>query len=104
MERFENRDLRPLPHQVFPAAHLADAFRHMAQAKHVGKLIVSMQDTTGIQIDKATPNLTIDAGASYLITGGLGGLGLAVAARLARRGARHLALLGRSVPSSSAQD
>jgi len=103
MERFENGDLRPLPHQVFPAAHLADAFRYMAQAKHVGKLIVSMQDTAGVHVDKATSNLTIDPGASYLITGGLGGLGLAVAARLARRGARHLALLGRSVPSPSAQ-
>src|SRR6185369_17627390 len=45
----------------------------------------------------------IDANASYLITGGLGGLGLAVADRLARRGARHLALVGRSAPSAMAQ-
>ena len=103
VEQFENEDLRPLPHQVFPATRLADAFRHMAQAKHVGKLIVSMQDTAGMHIDKAAPNFTIDPAASYLITGGLGGLGLAVAARLARRGARRLALLGRGAPSASAQ-
>jgi acyl transferase domain-containing protein len=34
--------------------------------------------------------------ATYLITGGLGGLGLAVAAWLVRHGVRHLALIGRT--------
>jgi acyl transferase domain-containing protein/SAM-dependent methyltransferase len=42
------------------------------------------------------------AEATYLITGGLGALGLEVAQWLAARGARHLALLGRSAPSSAA--
>lgn len=41
---------------------------------------------------------------SYLITGGLGGLGLAVAERLARAGARHLVLVGRSAPDLQARD
>ncbi|MGW3122481.1 SDR family NAD(P)-dependent oxidoreductase [Streptomyces sp. NPDC001107] len=38
----------------------------------------------------------------HLITGGLGGLGRVVAERLARRGARQLALLGRSAPTPQA--
>ncbi|WP_335980574.1 SDR family NAD(P)-dependent oxidoreductase [Streptomyces sp. CA2R106] len=38
----------------------------------------------------------------YLVTGGLGGLGRVVAERLAARGARHLALLGRSTPGPEA--
>ncbi|GAA2483188.1 SDR family NAD(P)-dependent oxidoreductase [Streptomyces longisporus] len=38
----------------------------------------------------------------HLITGGLGGLGRVVAERLARRGARKLALLGRSAPTPQA--
>ena len=33
--------LAPLPHRVFPAARAADAFRFMAQARHVGKLVVT---------------------------------------------------------------
>ena len=37
---------------------------------------------------------------SYLITGGLGGLGLTVAAWMVEQGARHLVLAGRSPPSS----
>lgn len=36
---------------------------------------------------------------SYLITGGLGGLGLLTARRLAKRGARHLVLVGRGSPT-----
>ncbi|HEY3057490.1 MAG TPA: beta-ketoacyl reductase, partial [Chloroflexota bacterium] len=39
---------------------------------------------------------------TYLITGGLGGLGLTVAEWLVAHGARHLALLGRHAPSASA--
>jgi aryl carrier-like protein len=42
------------------------------------------------------------ADASYLITGGLGGLGLACAEWLAREGARHLLLLGRRAPDDTA--
>lgn len=37
---------------------------------------------------------------SYLVTGGLGSLGLLVARWLVKRGARHLILLGRSLPDS----
>src|SRR5262245_2014005 len=101
--RVECKSLRPLPHRVFPVARAADAFRYMAQAKHVGKLIISMTDNAGLQIDPAPRPIAIDADASYLITGGLGGFGLAVTDRLVRRGARHLALVGRSAPSASAQ-
>ncbi|MCE9672544.1 SDR family NAD(P)-dependent oxidoreductase [Myxococcus stipitatus] len=43
------------------------------------------------------------ADGSYLVTGGLGGLGLAVARRLAERGARHLVLVSRGAPGAEAQ-
>jgi acyl transferase domain-containing protein/NADPH:quinone reductase-like Zn-dependent oxidoreductase/short-subunit dehydrogenase/ubiquinone/menaquinone biosynthesis C-methylase UbiE/acyl carrier protein len=101
--RVERRELRPLPLRAFPAARAADAFRAMAQAKHIGKLIIAMADSEGLKVERALPPVAIDGEASYLITGGLGGLGLAVADRLARRGARHLALIGRSAPSPQAQ-
>ncbi|NVJ06369.1 SDR family NAD(P)-dependent oxidoreductase [Myxococcus sp. AM001] len=44
----------------------------------------------------------VSADATYLITGGLGGLGLRCAQWLAKEGARHLALLGRNPPSEEA--
>ena len=42
--------------------------------------------------------------ATYLVTGGLGGIGLELARWLAVRGARHLALLGRRAPSAAVRD
>ncbi|MEZ4681398.1 MAG: KR domain-containing protein [Caldilineaceae bacterium] len=44
--------------------------------------------------------LRIDGDGTYLITGGLGGLGLLTAKWLVNQGARHLLLVGRSAPSA----
>ncbi len=46
---------------------------------------------------------TIQPNATYLITGGLGEIGLAVTQELVRKGARHLLLVGRSMPSKHAE-
>ena len=101
--RFERRELRALAHRVFPVQRVAEAFRYMAQAKHVGKLIVSMKDADGLSVERAPQPIAIGPDGSYLITGGLGGFGLAMADHLARKGARHLALVGRSSPSPAAR-
>jgi acyl transferase domain-containing protein len=50
------------------------------------------------------PGNTWHAEATYLISGGLGGLGLEVARWMARQGARHLALVGRHAPSAIAME
>jgi acyl transferase domain-containing protein/surfactin synthase thioesterase subunit len=50
----------------------------------------------------AAAPVPVRADRSYLVTGGLGALGLAVARWLVERGARNLALLGRSAPSPAA--
>jgi 8-amino-7-oxononanoate synthase len=47
--------------------------------------------------------LEIPPDRTFLVTGGMGALGLHCAAWLADQGARHLALLGRSAPSPAAQ-
>jgi acyl carrier protein len=50
----------------------------------------------------AADPLSLALDGSYLIVGGLGGIGLVVARWLVEQGARHLALLGRSAPSAEA--
>ncbi|MCB8984307.1 MAG: type I polyketide synthase [Ardenticatenaceae bacterium] len=90
--QFEAGGLRPLPLRTFPISRAVDAFRFMSQAKHVGKLVLTQQEVPLVRTDGA-----------YLVTGGLGGLGLAVAAGLVERGARHLLLAGRSAPGAAAQ-
>jgi NAD(P)-dependent dehydrogenase (short-subunit alcohol dehydrogenase family)/acyl carrier protein len=98
----ETHELAPLPVTSYPVADAADAFRLMAQARHIGKLVVRL---AGEPVELITSGaLVIRQDASYLITGGLGALGLETARWLARRGARHLALLGRGEPSPAARE
>ena len=47
--------------------------------------------------------LSLSADATYIITGGLGALGLQTAEWMAAKGAKHLALIGRRQPSEQAQ-
>ena len=97
---FADGSLRPLPVEVFELEQVGEAMRHMAQAKHVGKIVVRVSADT--QAGK-TVTPPFSANGSYLITGGLGGLGLETAGWLARSGARHLALSGRSPPGEAAE-
>ena len=99
VDLFETHQLSPLPRQTFPIQQADRAFRLMQQAKHTGKIVITQP-----ALDAApdgTPQLS-ERG-TYLITGGLGALGLRVARWLVDRGARHLLLLGRSQPKAIAQ-
>ncbi|MEE8526152.1 MAG: SDR family NAD(P)-dependent oxidoreductase [Thermoanaerobaculia bacterium] len=84
----ERGSLRPLPREVFPVPEVARAFRHMARAQHTGKIVVTHADPA------SAPEVVL-GDRTYLITGGLGSLGLQVARWMVERGARHLLLVGR---------
>jgi NAD(P)-dependent dehydrogenase (short-subunit alcohol dehydrogenase family)/acyl carrier protein len=99
---FEDGSFTPLPVKVFPVSESASAFRYMAQAKQIGKIALSMRD----QDIRVTPLIerkeVVRSDAAYLITGGLGDLGLLAANWLVERGARHLVLMGRTGASNEA--
>jgi polyketide synthase 12/epothilone polyketide synthase D len=97
--------LAPLPQRVFPITDVGSAFRLMQQGKHIGKIVLSMREQpTAVARAEDTP-LAFRDDASYLITGGLGGFGLAVARWMAEHGARHLVLVGRrGIHSAEARD
>ena len=88
---------QPLPVRTFPISHAADAFAFMAHARHVGKIVLTESEETGHGIDD------IDRDGIYLVTGAFSGLGLETAQRLVQRGARRLALVGRSLAGPEAQ-
>ncbi|MDJ0597118.1 MAG: SDR family NAD(P)-dependent oxidoreductase, partial [Pleurocapsa sp. MO_226.B13] len=96
MLQFQQGRLQPLPYKVFPIDRVVDAFRYMAGAKHIGKVVVSLSPAK----DRELP---IQSQSSYLITGGLGALGLKVANWLVEQGANNLILLGRSQPKPEAR-
>jgi NADPH:quinone reductase-like Zn-dependent oxidoreductase/acyl carrier protein len=93
---FEAGRLHPLPATVFPIERTVDAFRYMAQARHIGRVVVAWDSSI-----KPADNdqLRIRSDAAYLITGGTGGLGIEVAQWLAQQGARHLFLVARRAPA-----
>lgn len=104
MELFERGDFRPLPFTRFPVSQVIGAYRYMQQRKNVGKVVVSVQESEADASESATVETTrVRPDASYLITGGLGALGLQTARSLAAQGAKHLLLSGRSGPSPEAQ-
>ncbi|MCI0384154.1 type I polyketide synthase [Streptomyces sp. CNQ085] len=86
---------RVLPHQSHPAGRIEDAFSALRHSRHLGKIVISFTDSMPVVIDQPEPAVRLDPDGTYLITGGLSGLGAATARHLADRGARHLALLSR---------
>jgi len=97
-ERFETGDYRPLPFTLFPVTQAVEAFRFMAQGKHVGKNVLQFA-LDRIPIGPCTESAhLVRADAAYLVTGGAGGVGLEIAKWLARCGARYLVLMSRSGP------
>ncbi|WP_251865917.1 type I polyketide synthase [Achromobacter sp. Marseille-Q4962] len=101
MELFREGALRPLPHCVFEARDVVDAFRHMQQARQIGKIVVTYRRglPPPAQTSAGVP-LRLRADGCYLVSGGLSGFGLRTAQWLADKGARRLALVGRSGPAS----
>ncbi|MEW2581421.1 SDR family NAD(P)-dependent oxidoreductase [Streptomyces syringium] len=87
---------RPLLHRAYAATHVQDAFACMQYSRHIGKVVVTFDDP--VPVAAPAPKSPLRPDASYLITGGLSGLGAATARHLAARGARHMTLVSRRGP------
>ncbi|PHQ53338.1 hypothetical protein BLA24_02545 [Streptomyces cinnamoneus] len=83
VDLLERGVLTPLPVRAWDLRHAKDAFRFLSQARHVGKMVLTVPRR-------------LDPSGTVLITGGTGTLGGLVARHLVtRHGARHLVLAGR---------
>ncbi|MEM6798019.1 MAG: SDR family NAD(P)-dependent oxidoreductase [Planctomycetota bacterium] len=102
VKRVASGDYRPLAMTQFGADQTVDAFRYMSQRKNIGKVVVTKTTAAAEESEANKPALVRRDGA-YLITGGLGALGLQLAERLAREGAGAVALLSRRPPGDAAQ-
>ena len=98
--RLADGRVEPLPATTFDRAGTIEAFRYMAAARHVGKIVVMPADSGSS--GRVAPRVRADA--TYLVAGGLGGIGLLVARWLADQGARSIVLMGRSAPSAHARE
>ncbi len=84
---FAEGRLKPLPLRTFPMNSASDALRFIAQARHVGKVVLVPPQQRRL----------IDPNGAVLVTGGVGGLGRYVAKWLAtQHGVKDLVLTSRS--------
>lgn len=91
-EGLANGEISPVPSEIYPLTEAKTAFRRMQQARHIGKIVVQMPTPLAPRGDR-----------TYLITGGLGALGLHTAAYLAQHGAGDIVLTSRRAPDAETQ-
>jgi NADPH:quinone reductase-like Zn-dependent oxidoreductase len=85
----ERGEIKPLPAHIYDFEDAPLAFRLMSQARHIGKIVLRHRSALIVRPDR-----------TYLISGGLGAIGLSAAKWLVGAGARHFVLIGRRPPSA----
>ncbi|OGM42335.1 hypothetical protein ABOM_007875 [Aspergillus bombycis] len=85
------------PMTVRDFTEVETVFREMQRGSHIGKLILQATAASRVPIrQRAEVPLRLKSDATYLLVGGLGGLGRAQAVFMAENGARHIAFISRS--------
>ncbi len=95
MARIGTGELGPLVHSRWSVADAGSAMKFMRAARHIGKIVLATSAIEGGRLR---------GDRSYLVTGGLGGIGCAVAEWLAERGAGAIVLNGRRAPDPAAEE
>ncbi|KAE8333423.1 putative polyketide synthase [Aspergillus sergii] len=95
---YKEDKIKPIrPTTVFAACEVIEAFRFMQQGTHMGKILIRMPDDSS-QLSQRPSEMEVvfSSSASYLLVGGLGGLGRAVSRWMVEQGARYLVYLSRT--------
>ena len=95
LEGLSAGELKPIVHSRWPLAEAGAALSFMRSGRHLGKIVVTLPPL-------AKGRLRQDR--TYLVTGGLGGIGLAIAGWLADHGAGAIVLNGRRPPDAEAEE
>ncbi|PTB42734.1 hypothetical protein M441DRAFT_166252 [Trichoderma asperellum CBS 433.97] len=105
MDSFAKGFLKPIRiDRVFSGSEVLEALRYMQQGKHMGKIVLEIREPSGkLLVDNVDATkksgAEFDEAASYLLVGGLGGLGRSISVWMVQRGARNLSFLSRSAGS-----
>lgn len=97
LDEYQHKNMmHPIQYTRFSVADARQALTFMQKAKHVGKIICVFPETHSIprKLPIVTPLFSYNA--SYIITGGLGGIGFAVCKWMLALGAKYIVLIGRT--------
>ncbi|KAF2470531.1 polyketide synthase PksD [Lindgomyces ingoldianus] len=93
----------PVPLHIYGLDSMEDAFRYLASGKNSGRILIRVDPSTHVQKPKINRRTwKFDGKATYMVAGGLGGIGRSILRWMVTRGARHLLVPSRSGPASAA--
>lgn len=103
MQMFDTGVLKLVhPITVHDFTDVEKAFRELQRGAHIGKLVLRATPESRVSVTSPTlVDMKLKADATYVLVGGLGGLGRGQALFMAKHGARHLAFISRSGDASS---
>lgn len=90
--------LKPVhPISIMPFQKIEEAFRIMQSGKHIGKIVLTANDADMIPVvPRGLKPIKFDPKSTYLLSGGLGGLGRSISEWMIDHGARQFVFLSRS--------
>lgn len=97
----------PLKTTVFDASEVQQAFRFLASAKHIGKVLVKVRENEESHESlpiSLQPRISFNPNLCYIIPGGLGGVGMEFADWMTMRECKKLVLSSSRGISSSYQN
>ncbi len=101
---FETGDFSQGEVTTFAAGKVGEAFELIARSRHVGKVLLDLENGTVEARESSADSPVIRRDGSYLITGGTSGFGLARARWMAAAGAGRLVLASRSGRAAPGMD
>lgn len=102
LDLYSEGHIRPIhPITFYDANEVQDAFRYMQQGFHIGKVVIRFPGAQrALQWILETPKPSFRQDRAYLLVGGMGGLGRAIATWMVTHGTRQLIFLSRSAGTS----
>ena len=86
--------LEPIKTTVHPISAFKETFRMMSKGDHIGKIVFDISsEPMPLCLNMSSSLFKPDA--TYIITGGFGGIGLALSRWMSKKGAKHLVLTSR---------
>lgn len=110
MRYLKEGSITPLTSRVvYEAAGVEDAIKHVQEEKELSQVVLQLRDADGeLKVNANTIKVAddlfmIDKTASYLLAGGLGGIGTVIARHLVENGARRIVCFSRN-PGTRPED
>jgi acyl transferase domain-containing protein/NADPH:quinone reductase-like Zn-dependent oxidoreductase/SAM-dependent methyltransferase len=88
---------KPMPvDRTFPLSRLDDAMAYMARGVHVGKIMIEHDDVAAAAVRIDAPTAPLAADVTFVVTGGMGEMGMYLVDRMVTDGARYFVVTTRA--------